>query len=80
MITKLDAYTMPIIDEFLDIIGKGNYFTKLDAFLGYHQITICKEDVEKTAFGCLFEHYEWLKMLIGLVNDWRLFRESWKTY
>ena len=43
-ITKKDSFPMPRIDDTLDWIGKGKWFTTLDLASGYWQIPMNEED------------------------------------
>ena len=42
--------------------------SKIDLWLGYHQLKIRKENVLKTAFRTWYGHYEFLMMRFGLTN------------
>jgi hypothetical protein len=42
----------------------------LDAYLGYHQISLATEDKEKTSFITLFRIFCYTKMAFGLKNGW----------
>ncbi|KAF9763839.1 Retrovirus-related Pol polyprotein from transposon [Nosema granulosis] len=67
-VTVRDSYPMPRVDEILDEMHGDKFFTKLDAISGYHQVRMHEKDIEKTAFACNGELYEFLRMPFGLVN------------
>jgi hypothetical protein len=68
-VTKADNYPMPRIKDNLDKLGKGKYFTKLDATSGFLQNPVHPEDTEKTAFNTRYGSYEFLVTPFGLKNS-----------
>ena len=48
--TRFGKYAMPTPEEIFDSIGHAKVFSTLDLRSGYHQLTIRKQDKQKTAF------------------------------
>ena len=46
--TRKDHYPLPFIDKMLEILSKHTHFCFLDGYSGFSQITVWKEDQEKT--------------------------------
>ncbi|KAJ4440581.1 hypothetical protein ANN_08726 [Periplaneta americana] len=65
-VTVEDSYPLPHIQDILDKLGRGRYFTALDCASGYLQVPIAKEDQCKTAFSTPMGHYEYKRMPFGL--------------
>ena len=67
-ITKKNAYPLPRPDELLDQIGqvKPRYITTLDFPMGYHQIPMAQDAIEKTAFISHMGLFEYLRLPFGL--------------
>ena len=67
-VTKADSYPLPRIDDNLDALGKSKCFSLVDLESGFHQISMEKSSVEKTAFTTRYGSYEYLVMPFGLRN------------
>jgi len=67
-ITKKDGYLLPRMEDCLDSLGDAPVFTSFDCTAGYWQVSLRKEDQEKTAFTTHGGIYHWLSMHFGLTN------------
>ena len=67
--TQKDAYSLPRIEETLDVLQGAKWFSSLDLKSSYWQVEISEEDKHKTAFtvGPL-GFYECNSMAFGLTN------------
>jgi hypothetical protein len=63
-----DPYPLPRIDQIVDSTAGCDLLCFLDAFSGYHQIKMAKEDEEKTAFITPCGVYCYVCMPFGLKN------------
>ncbi|PKA59800.1 RNA-directed DNA polymerase like [Apostasia shenzhenica] len=63
-----DTYPLPCIDTMVDRTFRYEVMSFLDAFSGYHQIRMAKENEEKTAFITDFGTYCYNIMPFGLKN------------
>ncbi len=61
-------YPLPCIDDLLDQFNGAKYFNWIDLKLGYYQICITDEDVEKTTMKTKYGSYEFLVMPFKLCN------------
>ncbi|XXG89232.1 hypothetical protein AAC387_Pa12g1284 [Persea americana] len=60
-VTIKNKYLLPRIDELFDQLQGAQHFSKIDLRLGYHQLRVRDQDVQKTAFRSRYGHYEfWL--------------------
>jgi hypothetical protein len=66
--TIKNRYSIRGINELMDELHGAVFFTKIDLRLGYHQINIMEQDIEKTMFRCHFRYFEFLVMSFGLTN------------
>jgi hypothetical protein len=67
-VTIKNKYPLPRINILFDQLADAKVFSKVNLYLGYHQIKIHLEDIPKTAFSTRYELYEYLVMLFGLTN------------
>ena len=63
-----DPFPMPRIDQLVDVTTGHPRMSFLDAFQGYHLITLAVDDQEKTAFLTLVRNYHYKVMPFGLKN------------
>jgi hypothetical protein len=63
-----DPYPLPRIDQIVDSTAGCDLLCFLDAFSGYHQIKMAKEDKEKTTFITPCGVYCYVCMPFGLKN------------
>ena len=61
-----DPFPLPCIDQIVDSTSRCDLLSFLDAYSGYHQIFMSKEDEEKTAFITPYGTYCFVRMPFGL--------------
>ena len=67
-VTVADRYPLPRIDDVLDELNSGAFFSVIDLKSGYWQIPMRAADAEKTAFQTVDGHYHFTVMPFGLRN------------
>ena len=63
-----DNFLLPHIDTLVDNTAKHSLFSFMDAFLGYNQIRMAPEDMEKTTFLTMWGTFYYKVMPFGLKN------------
>src|SRR5438105_6814112 len=63
-----DPFPLPRIDQIVNSTASCDLLCFLDAYSGYHQISMCREDEEKTAFVAPSGVYCYTRMPFGLKN------------
>ena len=66
--TLKDHFSLPFIDQVLDIIAGKKLFSFLYGFSGYNQIKIVLQDQDKTTFTCPYGTYDYKVLPFGLCN------------
>ena len=68
VVTKMDVFPLPQVDDSLDLLTNSTFFTTLDLATGYWQVKVSPKSREKTAFVTHSGLYEFVAMLFGLCN------------
>ena len=63
-----DSYPLPKIDKLVDLTASHELMSFMDAFFGYHQIPLAKEDQQKTSLVIDTGLYCYNVMPFGLKN------------
>ena len=67
-LTVKDSSPNPRMDECIDTLGDATIFTTLNAYSGYWQMNVAKEDRDNTAFVFHAGLYQCIRMPFGLTN------------
>jgi hypothetical protein len=73
-----DEYPMPTADLLIDSASGNKVISFLDGNVGYNQIFMAKEDVNKTTFHCpgFVGLFEWVVMTFGLKNAGAMYQRA----
>jgi hypothetical protein len=63
-----DEYLLPRIYQIIDSIASCELLSFLDAYSGYHQISLAIDDEEKIVFITPFGVFYYIRMAFGLMN------------
>jgi len=66
--TTKDYFPLPFFDQILECLARHAYYSFLDGYFGYNQISIAHEDQKKATFTCPFSTFAYLRMPYGLCN------------
>jgi hypothetical protein len=67
-VTIKNKCPLPRIDDFFDQLKGARIFSKIELRLGYHQVRIREEDINKTPFRTRYGNYEFTIVPFGLSN------------
>ncbi|XP_047027955.1 uncharacterized protein LOC124636045 [Helicoverpa zea] len=73
-VTEPDRYPLPRIEDVLHAAKTSEYMTTLDLRSGYHQVSVCAEDQDKTAFTTPLGTFRFKRMPMGLRNSGATFQ------
>lgn len=63
-------HPLPVIDQLVDSVAGHKLLSFLDAYKGYYQIPMAKEDMAKTTFVTDDGIYYYTRMLVWLKKCW----------
>ncbi|GJR78004.1 reverse transcriptase domain-containing protein [Tanacetum coccineum] len=66
--TRKDHFPLLFMDQMLERLAGNEYYYFLDGFSGYFQISIDRQDQEKTTFTCPYGTFAYRRMPFGLCN------------
>lgn len=73
-LTVRNSFPLPLISDLIDRLRFAKVFTKVDLRGAYNLVRIKPGDEWKTAFRCVFGHFEYTVMPFGLANAPAIFQ------
>jgi hypothetical protein len=67
-LTVKGTFSIPVFTQLMDELSRARWFSILDLFVGYHQVSLKEGEEFKTAFSTHFEHFEFKVMAFGLTG------------
>ena len=64
-----DNYTVPPMEQILQMVLGSELFSLLDGFSGYNQVLVAEEDRLKASFRTRWGTFSYRRMPFGLIND-----------
>lgn len=64
--TVSNTFSLPLISDTLDQLGKSKYFSVLDMASGFHQMELDEKSIPKSAFFTEYGHFEFKRTPFGL--------------
>ena len=74
-----DNFPLPHIDTLVDNMAKHSLFSFMNGFLGYNQIRMASEDMEKTTFLTMWGTFCYKVMPFGLKNAGATYQKAMVT-
>jgi hypothetical protein len=68
-VTKFDAYSLPVFEDKISTLFGSKYFSVLDCYNGFRQVSIKEEYKERTGFTVPLGHFEFNRLPFGLSNS-----------
>src|SRR6187455_68453 len=75
-----DPFGLPRIDQVVDSIAGCSRLSFLDCYSGYHQISLAKEEKEKTTFITPFGAFCYTSMSFGHKNAGATYQRAIQTW
>ena len=75
-----EDFTLPHIDVLVDTTTQASRFSFMDGFLGYNQIKMAPEDIEKITFMTLWGTFYFTVMPFDLKNAWATYQRAMVTH